>query len=95
MKIGEIELHPCKGGDHCSYNGREPSGSVEFKAKHCIDSNLTTSCRPEELKFGHMISVRLLGPPDLEFDVKSVTIYTPPHGVTGYTRSVHNIKVGK
>ena len=89
-------LQPCASGVRCSHNveAGESSDSVQFKAEHCIDSDLATSCRPEDTG-PHAISVKLLGPADVEFDVKSVTIYTPTYHVRGNTPLADDIKVGK
>ena len=97
LKIGRIVLQRCSSGDQrCSHNVEdgESSGSHQFKAGNCVDSNLATICRPEGLG-SHAISVKLLGADDVEFDVKSVTIYTPPVHVRGNTPLVDDIKVGK
>ena len=80
LRIGSVEFAPFS------------SGSVMFNAEHCIDSNLYTSCRPGG-SGPHAISVELVGPPGFEIDVKSVTIYTPPVDVEGYTPRNHEIKV--
>ena len=91
-------LQPCNsGGERCAHNVEDGpnSGSVPFKAENCIDSNLATSCRPEGLPGPHAISVELLGPAGIQFDVKSVTIYTPPEHVRGNTPLADDIKVGK
>ena len=94
LKIGKIVLQPCE--RYCSHDIRngESSGPGQFKAEHCIDSDLATSCRPEG-SGPHAISVELLGPDGVEFDIKSVTIYTPPphHATEGYNPQGHEIKV--
>ena len=87
LEIGGVELQPNYGPDQAG----------DFGGSRCIDSNLKTACRPNTASEKSAISLELKGPcfetTCPQFDIKSITIYTPTVNVPGYQAGTHNIKV--
>ena len=72
-----------------------PTTRPEFVGENCIDSNLDTNCRPQPRgpKASFYFALELDGPAGFEFDVKSVTIYTPSQEVEGYKSLGYTLQV--
>ena len=89
LEIGGVELQPNYG----------PGQAGDFGGANCFDSNLKTACRPNTASEKSAISLELKGPcfettkTCPQFDIKSITIYTPTVNVQGYQAGTHNIKV--
>ena len=93
LEIGTVELQP-------NYGPHDPEG-VTFGGQNCIDSNLKTSCRPDESDENRKQSAISLEFKELcfktscpEFDIKSITIYTPTVAIQGQDHGTeHKLKV--
>ena len=89
LEIGGVELQPNYGPDQAG----------DFGGANCFDSNLKTACRPNTASEKSAISLELNGPcfettkTCPQFDIKSITIYTPTVNVPGYQAGNHKIKV--
>ena len=81
LRIGRVQLISAHTTRH----------SALFIGDHCLDSDLSTLCRPDGIG-PNAIALEIVE--DFEVSVKSVTIYTPKIDVQGYDPSEHDIKVG-